>query len=345
MSFNIIQCPQIIGLDRVNGIPFVNGSSSVGFGSGVINDIATYTGSVSAPFLQDSGIAAITDNVQGSFLDLNSSTSLKNFVYYDKVHNKTGIINATSNSNLVECGDGVDGIKVVINGDDGTDGQVLTSASGKVTWATPSGGSISTNSFYVNQTGDDGTGDGSLNAPWATIQHAVDQRIMTGGVINVTDAGVYDKLEIVNPLQKIYINAPYATIQPSGSPGDPGILIDISGGTQISILIGNINATVTGISIPNTGNPFITVNGFVNGSISNSGSQLTINAQQLFTDTIENTSAGSIVGSVGLLLCNNVTIGTGTITLLTTQSGLLSTGFATTLTPGVNVANPFAFLP
>lgn len=153
MSFEIIQCPQIINLQRVNGVAYVNGGSSVGFGSGTVNHIAAYTGNVSAPFLKDSGINVITDNVQGSYLDLNAAVPLKNFVYYDKVHNTTGIINATASSNLIEFGNGVAGVKLTINGDDGTDGQVLTSVSGKVTWATPSGGSGSIPSVSLYQPG------------------------------------------------------------------------------------------------------------------------------------------------------------------------------------------------
>ena len=51
----------------------------------------------------------------------------------------------------------------------GANGQVLTLASGLPSWATPSGGSISTPKVYhVESDGNDSTGDGSINAPYLT---------------------------------------------------------------------------------------------------------------------------------------------------------------------------------
>ena len=78
--------------------------------------------------------------------------------------------------------------------------------------------------WYVSNSGSNGTGDGSQGNPWQTIQYAIDNAsVLSGDTINVAAGTYFNEQLVINKSLTIEGAGDSTVIQPSG----PSILTDI----------------------------------------------------------------------------------------------------------------------
>ena len=79
--------------------------------------------------------------------------------------------------------------------------------------------------WYVSNSGSNGTGDGSQGNPWQTIQYAIDNAsVLSGDTINVAAGTYFNEQLVINKSLTIEGAGDSTVIQPSG----PSILTGIT---------------------------------------------------------------------------------------------------------------------